>query len=50
MLQKKKKLKFWDVNADNIVVSKLVETKISSEYLTGIKFDKNYETIGFDNA
>ena len=51
MLQKKKKtMKFWDVNVDNIVVSKLVETKISSEYLTGIKFDKNYETISFDNA
>ena len=48
--KKKKTIKFWDVNVDNIVVSKLVETKISSEYLTGIKFDKNYETISFDNA
>ena len=36
----KKPIKIWNVNIDNIVVSKLVETKINSKYLIGIKFDK----------
>ena len=31
MLQKNN---IWDVNFDNIVISKLVETKTNSEYLT----------------
>ena len=31
----KKPIKIWDVNVDNIVVSKLIETKIISKYLTG---------------
>ena len=35
-----KPIKIWDVNVDNIVVSKLVETKTSSKYFIGIKFDK----------
>ena len=39
MLQKKT-MKIWDVNVENIVVSKLVETKTNSKYLIGIKFDK----------
>ena len=39
MLQKET-VKICDVNADNIVVSKLVETKTNSKYLIGIKFDK----------
>ena len=36
----KKSIKIWDVNVDNIVVSKSVETKTNSKYLIGIKFDK----------
>ena len=36
----KKPIKIWDVNVDNIVISKLVKTKINSKYLIGIKFDK----------
>ena len=35
-----KPIKIWDVNVDNIVVSKLIETKINSKYLIGMKFDK----------
>ena len=35
-----KPIKIWDVNVDNIVVSKLVETKTSSKYFIGIIFDK----------
>ena len=34
-----KPIKIWDVNVDNIVVSKLIET-INSKYLIGMKFDK----------
>ena len=30
----------WDVNVDNIVISKSIETKANSTYLIGIKFDK----------
>ena len=37
---KKKTIKIWDVNVDNIVLSKLTETKTNSKYLIGIKFDK----------
>ena len=33
MLQKKKPLEIWDANVDNIVISKLVETKTNSKYL-----------------
>ena len=36
----KKIIKIWDVNVDNIVISKLVKTKTNSKYLIGIKFDK----------
>ena len=36
----KKPIKIWDANVNNIVVSKLVETKTNSKYLIGIKFDK----------
>ena len=31
----KKPSKIWDVNADNIVISKLVKAKTNSKYLTG---------------
>ena len=36
----KKPIKIWDVDVDNIVVSKLVETKTNSKYVIGINFDK----------
>ena len=36
----KKSIKSWDVNVDNIVISKVVETKTNSKYLIGTKFDK----------
>ena len=36
----KKSIKMWNVNVDNIVVSKSIETKTNSKYLIGIKFDK----------
>ena len=32
---KKKKKKIWDVNVNNIDVSKLIETKTNSKYLIG---------------
>ena len=31
----KKPIKVLDVNVDNILISKLIKTKISSKYLTG---------------
>ena len=34
MLQKRP-IKIWDVNFDNIVISKLVKTKTNSKYLIG---------------
>ena len=34
MLQKKP-IKFWDINVDNIVISKLIETKTNSKQLIG---------------
>ena len=36
----KKPLKFWNFNVDNIVASKLVETKANYKYLIRLKFDK----------
>ena len=36
----KKTYKIWDVNVENIVISKLINTKTSSKYLIGIKFHK----------
>ena len=33
----KRPIKIWDVNVDNIVFSKLVQTKTNSKYLIGIK-------------
>ena len=38
----KNPMKIWDVNADNIVTSKLVKTKTNCKYLIGIKFDKDH--------
>ena len=34
MLQKKP-MKIWNVNVDNIVISKLIKTKTDNKYLTG---------------
>ena len=31
----KEPIKIWDVNVDNIIISKLVETKNNSKYLIG---------------
>ena len=31
----KNPIKIWDVNVDNIVISKLIETKTNSKYLIG---------------
>ena len=36
----KKPMKIWDVNANNIVILKLVKRKTKFKYLIGIKFDK----------
>ena len=36
----KKPIKIRDVNVENIVISKLIETKTNSKYLIGKKFDK----------
>ena len=33
----KKPIKIWDVNVENIVISKLIEAKTNSKYLNGIK-------------
>ena len=35
-----KPIKTWNVNVDNVVISKLIETKTNSKHLIGIKFDK----------
>ena len=35
MLCYKRRIKIWDVNVDNIVISKLVKTKINSMYFIG---------------
>ena len=31
----RKPINIWDVNVDNIVISKLVESKVNSKYLIG---------------
>ena len=31
--------KIWDVSVDNIVISKLIETKTNSKYFIGVKFN-----------
>ena len=36
----KKPINIWDVNNDNIVISKLIETKTNSKYLIKMKFDE----------
>ena len=41
----KKTIKTWDVNDENIVISKLIETKINFKYLTGINFDKTIRPL-----
>ena len=46
MLQKNLS-KIWDVNVNNIVISKLVKRKTSSKYFIGIKFDKVIRRLVF---
>ena len=41
----KKPRKIWDVNVDNIVISKLLETKTNSKYLIEIKFDETIRPL-----
>ena len=41
----KQTIKIWNVNIDNIVVSKLVETKTNSSLLIGIKYDKTIKQL-----
>ena len=45
----KRLIKIWDVNVDNIVISKLVKTKTNSKYLIGY-LEKKYKNNSFDNA
>ena len=40
--KKKRKKETWDVNVDNIVISKLVETKNNSKYLTVCSYHVTY--------
>ena len=40
-----KTINICDVNVDNIVTSKLIETKTNSRYLIGIKFDKAIRSL-----
>ena len=37
----------WEANVANIVISKLVKTKLNSKYLIGTKFDKAIRTLDF---
>ena len=41
----KKPRKIWDVNVDNIVISKLVKTKTNSKYLIRKKIDKAIRSL-----
>ena len=40
----KKPIKIWNVNVDNIVISKLVKTKTNSKYLIGY-LDKDIRPV-----
>ena len=40
----KKPIKIWDVNVNDIAVSKLVKTKTNLKYLIGIIFDKEIKS------
>ena len=35
----------WDVNVENIVISKLLKTKTNSKYLIAIKIDKSIRPL-----
>ena len=41
----KKPIKIWDVNNENIVISKSFESKTNSKYLIAIKFDKTIRSL-----
>ena len=43
--KKKKTIKNWYINVDNIVFSKLVKTKTNHKYLIEIKFDKDIKPL-----
>ena len=43
----KKPINIWDVNVDNIVISKLIQTKTNSKYLIGY-LDKAIRVFIFD--
>ena len=43
----KNPINIWNVNVDNIVISKFPETKKNSKYLIGY-LDKNDKTVSFD--
>ena len=43
----KKPINIWDVNIDNIVISKLVKTKSNCKHLIGIRFDKAIRPLAF---
>ena len=45
----KRPVKTWDINVDNLVISKLIKTKTNCNYFTGY-LDKVYKTISFNNA
>ena len=36
----KNPVKIWDVNVENIIISKLIKTKSNSKYLIEIKLDR----------
>ena len=45
----KRHVKTWDINVDNLVISKLIKTKTNFKYFTEY-LDKVYKTISFNNA
>ena len=45
----KRPVKTWDINVDNLVISKLIKTKTNFKYFTGY-LDEVYKTISFNNA
>ena len=46
ILSSKKSVKTWDVNVENITISKLIKAKTNYNYLIGL----SYNFISFDNV
>ena len=46
ILSCKKSVKIWDVNVENITISKLIKAKTNYNYLIGL----SYNFISFDNV